>query len=152
MVRSPLTRGMSEVSVMVWPDRLASKVMVSAPLPAVQSANVAALLLALVIASRRVQLPSKVVLSALVSTTSPGVFVGVWVGVGGPGVLVGVMVGVFVGVVGIGVWVGVLVGTSVGVWVGPLVGVSVGVAAAYWAVYVLGLADAAMLWLCAPPS
>jgi hypothetical protein len=46
--------------------------------------------------------------------------------------------------------VGVLVGVCVEV--GVLVGVLVGATMAYWAVYVVGLAGATMLWVCAPLS
>ena len=58
-----------------------------------------------------------------------------------------VLVGV--GVRGAGVLVGVLV--EVGV-TGVAVGVLVAVAVAYWAVYVVGLAGATMLWVCGPAS
>ena len=58
------------------------------------------------------------------------------------------------------IWLGgggvlVLVGVGVkgeAVLVGALVGVLVGVAAVNWAVYVVGLAGATMLWVCPPPS
>ena len=57
------------------------------------------------------------------------------------------MVGV--GVKGAGVLVCVCV--EVGI-TGVAVRVLVGVAAAYWAVYVVGLAGATMLWVCGPAS